>query len=67
MPKNTQHVQLVASSFLDLISKQARLEAAVRAFLFIQIYSKPVVRGEVSLYQFIYLQKMTRAFKFLIN
>ena len=67
MLENTQHVELVASSFLDLISNQVRLNAAVRAFLFILIYSKSVVRVEVSLYQLIYLWKMTRAFKFLIN
>ena len=67
MLENTQHVELVASSFLDLISNQVRLNAVVRAFLFILIYSKSVVRVEVSLYQLIYLWKMTRAFKFLIN
>ena len=47
MLENTQHVELVASSFLDLISNQVRLNAAVRAFLFILIYSKSVVRVEV--------------------
>ena len=35
-------VELTASSFLDLISKQARLIAAVSAFLFIR--RKPLAR-----------------------
>ena len=31
------HVELIAFSFLDLISKQARLNATVRAFLFVKV------------------------------
>ena len=33
---NVMSVELIASSFLDLISKQARVMAAVRAFLFFE-------------------------------
>ena len=33
---NVMSVGLIASSFLDLISKQARMMAAVRAFLFLE-------------------------------
>ena len=31
------HVELIAFSFLDLISKQARLNATVRGFLFVKV------------------------------
>ena len=42
------HVELIASSFLDLISKQARMNAAVSAFLFLMSHFRTSARSELS-------------------